>query len=139
MQGNILMQELCYQGVTPEEAADALCLRADELLSRIFGEKEFCLEEIRRLKGLLALTDESRLSAMPKDLPVYFMSGDHDPVGQMGTGVRQVAEQFKKAGIKDITVKLYPDARHELFNELNRDEVTRELIAWLEKKTNSSE
>ena len=58
MQGNILMQELCYQGVTPEEAADALCLRADELLSRIFGEKEFCLEEIRRLKGLLALTDE---------------------------------------------------------------------------------
>ena len=84
--------------------------------------------------GLLALTDESRLSAMPKDLPVYFMSGDRDPVGQMGEGVRQVAEQFKKAGMLDITVKLYPDARHELFNELNRDEVTADLIQWLEKE-----
>ena len=83
--------------------------------------------------GLLALTDESRLSAMPKDLPVYFMSGDHDPVGQMGTGVRQVAEQFKKAGVQDITVKLYPDARHELFNELNREEVTADLTAWLKE------
>ena len=84
--------------------------------------------------GLLALTDESRLSSMPKDLPVYFMSGDRDPVGQMGEGVRQVAEQFKKAGMRDITVKLYPDARHELFNELNRDEVTADLIQWLEKE-----
>ncbi len=81
--------------------------------------------------GLLALTDESRLSSMPKDLPVYFMSGDKDPVGQMGTGVRQVAEQFKKAGMKDITVKLYPDARHELFNELNREEVSADLTLWL--------
>ena len=87
--------------------------------------------------GLLALTDESRLSAMPKDLPVYFMSGDHDPVGQMGAGVRQVAEQFKKAGMKDITVKLYPDARHELFNELNREEVTADLVHWLEEKRKS--
>lgn len=84
--------------------------------------------------GLLALTDESRLSSMPKDLPVYFMSGDRDPVGQMGEGVRQVAEQFKKAGMRDITVKLYPDARHELFNELNRNEVTADLIQWLEKE-----
>ncbi len=83
--------------------------------------------------GLLALTDESRLSAMPKDLPVYFMSGDHDPVGQMGAGVRQVAEQFKKAGMQDITVKLYPDARHELFNEINREEVTADLTAWLKE------
>jgi alpha-beta hydrolase superfamily lysophospholipase len=84
--------------------------------------------------GLLALTDESRLSSMPKDLPVYFMSGDRDPVGQMGEGVRQVAEQFKNAGMRDITVKLYPDARHELFNELNRNEVTADLIQWLEKE-----
>ena len=84
--------------------------------------------------GLLALTDEGRLSSMPKDLPVYFMSGDHDPVGQMGKGVRQVAEQFKKAGMKDITVKLYHDARHELFNEINREEVIGDLTAWLREK-----
>ena len=81
--------------------------------------------------GLEALTDESRLKAMPRELPVYFMSGDHDPVGQMGQGVQQVADQFKRAGMQDVTVKLYKDARHELFNELNRDEVIADLIAWL--------
>ena len=81
--------------------------------------------------GLLALTDESRLQNMPRELPVYFMSGDHDPVGRMGEGVKKVAEQFQKAGMKDVTVKLYPGARHELFNEINRDEVTFDLAEWL--------
>ena len=84
--------------------------------------------------GLEALTYEKDLRAMPKGLPVYFMSGDHDPVGQMGEGVKKVAAQFRRAGMKDVTVKLYPDARHELFNELNRDEVTQDLIGWLEEK-----
>jgi alpha-beta hydrolase superfamily lysophospholipase len=68
---------------------------------------------------------------MPKELPVYFMSGDHDPVGRMGEGVKKAAEQFQKAGMKDVTVKLYPGARHELFNEINRDEVTADLADWL--------
>lgn len=82
--------------------------------------------------GLAALTDEKRLEGMRKDLPVYFLSGDQDPVGQMGEGVRRVAEDFRKAGMQDVTLKLYPGARHELFNEINRDEVDAELAAWLE-------
>lgn len=82
--------------------------------------------------GLMKLTKKGRLSAMPKELPVYFMSGENDPVGQMGAGVKKVAEQFRKAGMKDVTVRLYPKARHELFNELNRDEVTKELAEWLD-------
>ena len=85
--------------------------------------------------GLEALTYEKDIAVMPKDLPVYFMSGDQDPVGQMGKGVQQVADQFRRIGMQDVTVKLYKDARHELFNELNRDEVTADLIAWLERKT----
>ncbi len=84
--------------------------------------------------GLEALTDEKHVAGMPKDLPVYFMSGDHDPVGQMGKGVRQVADQFRHIGMEDVTVKLYKDTRHELFNEINRDEVTADLIAWLGEK-----
>ena len=58
MKGNKLMNCLYYQEISPEEAADALGLRVDELFARVFGETEFCLEEIRRLKSLLALTDE---------------------------------------------------------------------------------
>jgi len=88
--------------------------------------------------GLIALTDVKRLSQMPKDLPVYFLSGENDPVGQMGKGVKKVAEQFKKAGMANVTEKLYPDARHELFNELNRDQVTADLIGWLNAQMNQS-
>lgn len=82
--------------------------------------------------GLMKLADEKRLAAMPKGLPVYFMSGEKDPVGQMGAGVKTVAEQFRRAGMMNIAVRLYPDARHELFNELNRDQATEELADWLD-------
>lgn len=82
--------------------------------------------------GLAALTDEKRLSNMRNDLPVYFLSGEMDPVGQMGQGVRRVAEAFVQAGMRDVTVKLYPQARHELFNEINKDEVDDDLAAWLD-------
>ena len=82
--------------------------------------------------GLLALTDETRLAALPKSLPVYLLSGDRDPVGQMGEGVKKVAAQYKKAGLSRVDCRLYPGARHELFNETNREEVFRDLIAWLD-------
>lgn len=82
--------------------------------------------------GLAALTDLSRLQKMPKDLPVYFLSGDQDPVGQMGKGVEKVAKDFRTAGMTDVTVKLYSGARHELFNEINQEEVDEDLAAWLE-------
>ena len=84
-------------------------------------------------RGLRRLADTSRLTAMPATLPVYFFSGDHDPVGQMGKGVRRVAEDFRRAGMNDVTVRLYPDGRHEMLNELNRAEVVRDLTVWLEE------
>ena len=62
-----------------------------------------------------------------------FISGDNDPVGQMSKGVLKVANQFKNAGLKDVTVKLYHNARHELLNEMNRDEVMADLSAWLDQ------
>ena len=81
--------------------------------------------------GLLALTDEKRLAALPKDLPVYLLSGDRDPVGQMGAGVEKVAAQYRNAGVSKVDCRLYAGARHELFNETNREEVIRDLLAWL--------
>lgn len=81
--------------------------------------------------GLKALSALKRLSLMPKDLPVHFISGSADPVGQNGHGVQTVSRQFIAAGMKKTDVKLYDAARHELFNETNRDEVTADLIAWL--------
>lgn len=82
--------------------------------------------------GLMQLTHTDRLQAMPKDLPVFFLSGDHDPVGQMGKGVQKTADQFKEVGIKHVTVKLYPMGRHEMFNEINKEEVDQDLRNWLD-------
>ncbi len=83
--------------------------------------------------GLLGLTRLEGLEHVNVDMPVCFISGDSDPVGGMSKGVLTVADQFKKAGLKDVTVKLYHNARHELFNEMNRDEVIADLSAWLEQ------
>ena len=68
----------------------------------------------------------------PKKLPTLVVSGENDPVGGFGKGVRYVYENLKKYGA-DVTLKLYPDARHELFNETNRNEVFADLIKWIER------
>lgn len=83
-------------------------------------------------RGLERLRDLDRLKRIPKKLPVYFFSGAQDPVGAMGTGVNKVAEEFRQAGLRDVTVKLYPGGRHEMFNETNAEAVYGELLAWLD-------
>ena len=79
------------------------------------------------------LVNSLSLSRMDKDTPVYFFSGDKDPVGGMGEGVRKVCGFFRDAGVKDVTLKLYPGGRHEMLNETNRDEVYADVLSWLEK------
>lgn len=59
------------------------------------------------------------------------VSGEADPVGGWGAGVRRVAAGLERAGVRDLTLRLYPGARHELLNETNRDEVTADLLAWI--------
>ena len=83
--------------------------------------------------GLIRLTDLRDMERVNPALPVCFLSGDSDPVGGMSKGVLAVADQFRDAGLKNVTVKLYSNARHEVFNEMNRDEVMADLCAWLEK------
>lgn len=89
--------------------------------------------------GLHALSSLKRLADMPKRLPVLFISGENDPVGGMGKGVREVARQFTAAGMAHVAVKLYPGARHELFNEINRDEVAADLVEWLDGMAGDAE
>lgn len=74
------------------------------------------------------------LGAMEKEIPIYLFAGDMDPVGSHGAGVRKVARELEDAGVKDVTLKLYKDGRHEMLNELNREEVWADLIAWLDSK-----
>ena len=69
-----------------------------------------------------------------KDLPVYVYSGDMDPVGEYGKGVRAVEQLLRDANLEDVTMRLYPQGRHEMHNELNKDEVFRDLIAWCDAR-----
>ena len=74
---------------------------------------------------------ESWFRGFPKSLPTLVVSGENDPVGGFGKGVRYVYDHLKENGAS-VELKLYPEARHELFMEINRDEVFADLIAWIE-------
>ena len=82
--------------------------------------------------ALRYIQDEKNIKKIPKELPVYVISGKDDPVGDYGKGVELVYESYKDAGLKDITMKLYDGARHELTNETNKEEVFDDVKAWLE-------
>ena len=76
---------------------------------------------------------ESWFSEYPKDLPTLIMSGDMDPVGNYGKGPDYVYKHLMISGCKSVEMKMYAGARHELFNEINRDEVFADLAMWLER------
>lgn len=82
--------------------------------------------------GIEFITKPRNVQRMNKSLPVYFMSGDADPVGENGKGVLRAYKSFLNAGMKDVAVKLYHGGRHEMLNELNREEVYKDILNWIE-------
>lgn len=92
---------------------------------------QLCAEMLR---GILMIQKSSNLARMRKDLPVYFFSGQLDPVGGMGNGVLKCVQKFKDTGMGDVVVELFPDMRHECHNEVNRELVFSRLLAWLTQK-----
>lgn len=76
----------------------------------------------------------SNIRKMRKDIPVIFTSGECDPVGAMGKGVRCAYEKFKAAGVSDLSIRLYEGDRHEILNELDRDVVYNDLYDWMCKR-----
>ena len=83
--------------------------------------------------GRLGVAQRGFAAVEPKDLPILLIAGDQDPVGRAGKGVRMLAQQLTAAGMLDVTLTLYPGARHELVNETNRDQVQADLLAFLER------
>lgn len=77
-----------------------------------------------------AINTKKWFESFPKNLPALVISGDRDPVGNFGKGVRYVYDNLKKYGA-DVDLKMYEGARHELFNETNREEVFADLVAWI--------
>ena len=91
------------------------------------------------LMGIKYISSSKNLERMNKDLPVFFVSGDADPVGEYGKGVLRVYNGFLKAGLSDVTLKLYHESRHEILNEMNKEEVYSDILSWLQAKCRSRE
>ncbi len=87
---------------------------------------QLAIDLLDALPGLLA---PDRLARIRKDLPIFVFSGEKDPVG---ANIQGLIDALKAAGFTRLTTRIYPGARHETLNETNRDEVTRDLIAWLD-------
>lgn len=79
--------------------------------------------------------DADALRGIRADLPILLMSGSNDPLSGAMALVELVAQRYRDAGVRDVTVLGYEDARHEVFNETNRDEVTADLVGWLDRHT----
>lgn len=84
------------------------------------------------LTGIQMNEKKENLAEMKKDLPVLFVSGGKDPVGNMSKGVLACIDAFKRAGMKNVSIRIYPDGRHEMLNESNKDEVYADILAWLQ-------
>ena len=85
-------------------------------------------------RGMRYCQRQENLDKIPKDLPVLVVSGANDPVGEFGKGPRMVAEAYRKTGLQDVTLKLYPDDRHEILNELDKEKVDQDLLTWMEER-----
>jgi alpha-beta hydrolase superfamily lysophospholipase len=77
------------------------------------------------------LSDPTGLRKIRADLPVYLFSGSDDPVGLQLEGVRTLIERYRQAGLREISHHFYPGGRHEMLNEINRNEVVTNLLVWI--------
>jgi alpha-beta hydrolase superfamily lysophospholipase len=80
------------------------------------------------------LADPEQLAGIRADLPVYIAVGEKDPVGGEVALVHALVDRLQKTGLTDVTLVVYPEARHEVFNETNRQQVYADLLAWLDAR-----
>ncbi|WP_407272855.1 alpha/beta hydrolase [Radiobacillus sp. PE A8.2] len=80
--------------------------------------------------GLTVIHDQQNITKIPSDLPILFISGTDDPVGNLGKGVQKVIDQYKQLNVGEVTAHFYPGGRHEMLNEENKQEVFADIYEW---------
>lgn len=85
-------------------------------------------------KGLRGLYKKDRLNSIDKKLPILVLSGDKDPVGKYGKSVKNLYDQYRDLDIRDTSLKLYEGGRHELLNEINKEEVYDYIYQWIKTR-----
>lgn len=106
----------------------------DELCGFDFTDNGYSI-----LFGILKQACSSKtINAVPKDLPVLFVAGERDPVGDYGKGVKKINKKFIKAGVKDVNIILYPDFRHELLNDHCKDKVLQDILEFINNRMDNN-
>lgn len=136
-----LLQKLLFgnynRGISDAQSPNAwLCRDADVVMA--YDEDPLCgfaaSAGLYRdmMEGITYIQNASNLATMDPNLPVLFIAGDRDPVGNYGKGVEACAEAFRSMGMEQVTVKLYPEDRHDVLNELDKLTVWTDLVDWIE-------
>jgi alpha-beta hydrolase superfamily lysophospholipase len=84
--------------------------------------------------GLREIIKRKNINRIPKDLPIFILSGALDPVGDFTKGVNKVIDLYIQAGLINLTLKIYTDGRHEMLNEINKEDVYHDVMMWIEKQ-----
>ena len=107
-----------------------------EIVTKYYNEPRCCFKFT--LNGYLGLMEAvlydnqmDNVQKVPKKLPLFLVSGEDDPVGDCGVGVKKVYDMYKEAGLLDITYCLYENDRHEILNETDRDKVYADILSWM--------
>jgi alpha-beta hydrolase superfamily lysophospholipase len=100
----------------------------DELCGFVFSSGAFR----DMFDGLLFITDKNNIKKVPRELPILLLSGKKDPVGNNGKMVVKAFNAYKAAGVKNIKMKLYDEMRHEILNEIDKVEVYKDILDWLD-------
>ena len=125
----------------PGHVNDWLCTDPEEV--KKYDADPWCGNTftVNGFKTLFTLIDRLNTKAnvlkMPKDLPVFIISGSEDTVGDCGPGVKKVKDEYDSIGMKDVTMKLYEGYRHEIMNEPIREEVFNDILNWVTKRMNA--
>ena len=129
-----------YNKRIPNRRSENDWLTRDEKMVDLYNAHKHCMF-IFTVNGNKTLFDaltyiqkKENIERLPKDLPMFMVAGDEDPVGDYGKGVIKIYESYKEYGVKDISLKLYEKDRHEILNELDRETVYEDLANWLESK-----
>lgn len=127
-----------YNKRIPQVRTENDWLTKDEAIVDWYNSNKYCtfsftINGYRTLFDVLTfIQKKENIKKIPTELPLFFVAGADDPVGGYGKMVEAIYEQYKQAGVKDISCKLYQDDRHEILNETDRMTVYEDIAKWLE-------
>lgn len=130
-----LYNKRCKPARTPSDWLTTDEKSVDQYRNDPYCTFKFTLNGYQTLfESISYIQDKRNIRKIPKSLPILFMSGEGDPVGEYGEGVKKVVESYRKNGIWDVTCHLYQEARHELLHEREYMRYQEDMMKWLEER-----